>query len=395
VSTATWTTDQQRTAESSSPSRRPTLTRRKCSCGGRPGLDGECAACRAKRLSASRPRTASAPNPGGVLPDFATLAGAAPTALAERSAKAKGPLDRELPSDVAHGLEPELPEPAAPVDEEEAEGEPPAAEAGETEAAQAEEPEESPEPGATKAKIVFRVVEAPPLGPDVKRWCPAPRPSPVGFGVRRSTAAQIAAMLPCDWGITAPDPLIVQTRVCHDGPVWRLRVSSVFSVIRTFSRHVAGEREPTVGNSTAANFCPQVTDLDGLGTCPGGNWYMLAAVRAHEQVHVDEWRTSMGTDWPAQQAIIEGLTVPRAGATRTWRAAYHAMRGTAAFRNAIRTNPASGNYPAFWGIPDPNVNTDAAERVIIAPRIRQLCVNARTRGWGPGACPVCAANGIT
>jgi hypothetical protein len=202
-------------------------------------------------------------------------------------------------------------------------------------------------------------------------------------------------MTPCNWGITAPDPLIVQTRVCHDGPVWRLRVTNVVSVIRTFSRRLPGEREPTVGNSTAANFCPQVTDLDALGNCPGGNWYMLAAVRAHEAVHVDEWRTSMGTDWPAQQAIIEGLTVPRAGATRTWRPAYHALRGTAAFRNAIRTNPASGNYPAFWGIADPNVNTDAAERVIVAPRIRQLCVNARTRGWAPGACPVCVTNGIT
>jgi hypothetical protein len=330
---------------------------------------------------------ASSAAPGRpVLPDFATLVGQ--SAVKGKSLEED---DREGASDIAHGIQPEPPEPAAAPDEEQA-GEQPAAEGD----AVAPQPEESPpfEPGQTKAKIVFQVVDAPPLGPDVKTWCPAPRPAPVGFGVRASTAAQQGAMAACTWGITAPDPLVVQTNVCRDGPVWRLRVTSVSSAIRTFSRHVAGEREPTVGNSTAASFCPQVTDLDALGNCPGGNWYMLAAVRAHEAVHVDEWRTSMGTDWPAQQAIIEGLTVPRAGATATWRAAYHAMRGTVAFRNAIRTNRGSGNYPAFWGIPDPNGNTNAAERVVVAPRIRQLCVNARSRGWAPGACPVCVANGI-
>jgi hypothetical protein len=391
VSTATWTTDRQQIAPSSVASR--PLTRRTCACGGTPGVDGECAACRAKRLSGARAAPTPAPTAAlarPVLPNFATLAGESPV-----KAKSLEEDDREGASDIAHGIVPEPPEPAAAPEEEEEEGEQPAAEA-EAEAPPVGE-EEVPsvaEAGQTKAKIVFQVVDAPPLGPDVKTWCPAPRPAPVGFGVRTSTAAAQAGMGACTWGITAPDPLVVQTNVCSDGPVWRLRVTSVFSVIRTFSRHVAGEREPTVGNSTAANFCPQVTDLDALGNCPGGNWYMLAAVRAHEAVHVDEWRTSMGTDWPAQQAIIEGLTVPRAGATATWRAAYHAMRGTVAFRNAIRTNRASGNYPAFWGIPDPNVNTNAAERVVVAPRIRQLCVNARTRGWGPGACPVCVANGI-
>jgi hypothetical protein len=196
------------------------------------------------------------------------------------------------------------------------------------------------------------------------------------------------------WGITEPDPLKVATLTCRDGAVWRLRVTKVVSDIRTFSRQLAGQVAPTTANSTAANFCRQVTDLDSLGVPGAGHFYMLSAVRAHEAVHVQEWKTSMGSDWPAQKAIIEGLSVPASGATKSKAAARASMRGSAAFRNALRTSRASGNYPAFWGIPDPNAQTDAAERVVVTPQIRHLCVNARTRGFGPGACPVCAGLGI-
>jgi hypothetical protein len=194
------------------------------------------------------------------------------------------------------------------------------------------------------------------------------------------------------WGITAPDPLKVATLTCRDGAVWRLRVTGVVSDIRTFSRQLAGQVAPTRANSTAANFCGQVTDLDTLGVSGAGHFYMLDAVRAHEAVHVQEWKTSMGSNWPAQKAIIEGLSVPASGATRKRAAARAAMRGSAAFKNALQTGVA--NYPAFWGIPDPNPQTNAAERVVVTPQIRHLCVNARNRGFGPSACPVCANLGI-
>jgi len=216
------------------------------------------------------------------------------------------------------------------------------------------------------------------------------------FVVRKSTPAQRAAMSASTYGITSPDPLKVVTRTYRHGANWRLRVRKVISVIRTFSRLLAGQKTPTVTNSTAADFCPQVTELDKLGNAPpNAKWYMLGAVKAHERVHIKEWKTSMGSNWPAQRTIIQGLNVPVAGATKSRKAATANMRSSVAFRNALQTSKASGNYPAFWGIADPNVNTDAAERVIVAPRIRQLCVNARSRGWAPGGCPVCVKNGIT
>jgi hypothetical protein len=345
------------TRQAEAPSVKSSLVRRRCACGGTPGIDGECPECRAKRLS-------------------------------RLSGKSKGEGEREiaLPTD-------ELPVPALLDEDEESETEEGAFPLSERPAADLAAPRVEPAAEMPKEKIQFRVIEAPPLGGPVKRMCPAPANVPIGFPApKRSTPAQIAAMSASTWGITAPDPLKVATLTCKAGPVWRLRVTGIVSDIRTFSRQLAGQVAPTAANSTAANFCGQVTDLDTLGVAGPGHFYLLNAVKAHEAVHVQEWVTSMGSNWPAQKAIIEGLNVPASGATATKAAARAAMRSSAAFRSALQTNVA--NYPAFWGIPDPNAQTNAAERVVVTPQIRHLCVNARNRGWGPGACPVCRNLGI-
>lgn len=363
---STFAIEQLRTTAEATPAPSSSLVQRRCPCGGTAGIDGECAGCRAKRLSRAQ-------------------------------VKAKGEGERDVPAPTDEVPAPELleeeeePEEVAEGEEPPSAAEPAAAEA-EAPTAEEEAPAVAEEP---KEKIVFRVIEAPPPDGKGKMKCPAPKNVRVGFTPpKKSTAAQRAAMGPCLWGITSPDPLKVATTTCRDGAVWRLRVTKIVSDIRTFSRQLPGQVAPTTANSTAANFCGQVTDLDVLGNCGPGHFYMLNAVKAHEAVHVEEWKTSMGSDWPAQKAIIEGLTVPAAGATKKKSAARAAMRGSAAFGNALQTSRASGNYPAFWGIPDPNAQTDAAERVIVTPQIRRLCVNARTRGFAPGACPVCAGLGI-
>lgn len=393
------------------------ILQRQCACGQHTTAGGECEECK-KKHAGTLQRAGIGPSPvhevlrsPGQPLDVATRAfreprfgfdfSQVPVHCASIKSKGKAePSDREgagIPSaEAERTLEAEEDDTGAisALNEENEE----ASQAAEPTRPVAESPEtESAELPSSKAKIEFEVVhtELPPLDDAVgKAKCPAPRNAPINFGIRRSTAAQIAAMSPCTWGITSPDPLRVSTSTCRAGANWHLRVTKVRSIIRTFSRQLAGQREPTVGNSTAANFCTQVTELNNLGSC-AGSWYMLAAVRAHEAVHVTEWRTSMGSDWPAQKAVIEGLSAPAAGATKSRNAATRFMRTSAAFNNAIQTSNASGNYPAFWGIPDPNPQTDAAERMIVTPRIRQLCVHARSRGWAPGGCPVCSSLGIT
>lgn len=229
-----------------------------------------------------------------------------------------------------------------------------------------------------------------------RKNCPPASPAPQRHRRLNSTAAQIAAMGAGTWGITMPDNLGIYTETCRDGANWRLNVTLVNSVIRTHSRLLAGQREPIPGvNTTSANFCDQVTELDDLGLGhPLHQWYMIRAVRAHEDVHIDEWRDNFDTDWNPLEAAIEGLSVPASGATATKAAATTALRSDPVFQNARDTTNGGGNFPTFWGIPDPNANTDAAERAVVDPRIQWICKRAQWDGWNPAGCPVCSALGF-
>ena len=249
-----------------------------------------------------------------------------------------------------------------------------------------------------KPAINFSIIQsdhAPPDGTEGKRQaCPAPAAAPQRHRGLDSTAAQVASMGACTWGITSPDNLGISTQTCRDGPNWRLVVTQVNSVVRSHSRLLAGQREPVPDvNTTAGNFCNQVTELDTLGVCPGA-WYMIRAVFAHENVHVHEWLDNFTTDWNPLETAIEGLTVPAAGATASRAAATTALRADPIFVNARDTSRAGGNFPTFWALPDPNANTNAAETAVVTPRIQWICKTAGWRGWGPAACPVCVAQGI-
>lgn len=388
------------------------LPKRKCGCDGASGKE-ECEACGAGQKHKAKTETGAGEDLARFghnferIPVYASAQSSGPASAQESEGEQKTEPAAKAQRGVVQGKAKAIPSdkqgPEAMQPVEEAAKEPEEEEEEEGKGSGAGKPataQETAAPEISKSKgITFKTIfyDMPPVSTSMvgKTKCPAVKPRNPGFvGPIKSTAAQIAAMSACNWGITEPDPLKVSTMTCKDGTDWKLRVTNVSSTIRTFSRHLAGEVEPTVGNSTSANFCTQVSDLDALGNCPG-SFYMLAAVRAHEAVHVDEWKTSAGSDWPAQQAIIDGLSVPASGATKNQAAATKSMRSSAAFQNALLTSRASGNYPAFWGIPDPNTNTNAAEQVIVAPRIRQLCVNARSKGWTPSACPVCVANGIT
>jgi len=340
--------------------------RRKCACGGITGPSGECDECRKKRLAAeARPATPA----GTAAHRFGEIRVAAPPA-AEAKAKVAPPASDRDDDRVA--AQPPLATELVGEEEEDAAAGRDAGAAGEVE---------------------VQVVDAPaPAGGAVKAKCPVPKAVKTSHPVWKSSAADIAAMPACRWGETAPDPLQLRVKVCKDGGSWQLRVAGVTSVVRTHSRQLPGQREPSRANSTSTNFCPQVSELDQLGACPG-SWYMLQAVRAHEAVHVNEWKSSYPTDWPTQKAIIEGLTVPASGTTADAGAAFTALTALPAYQNALLTSTA--NYPAFWGIADPNANTIAAERAVVDPRIRDLCVNARNKKWNPGGCPVCSAIGIT
>ena len=211
----------------------------------------------------------------------------------------------------------------------------------------------------------------------------------------RSTADSISKMGNCTWGITAPDKLGVRTRVVKDGTDWNPEVTHVNSVIRSYSRLLAGQKEPVPGTNTSkTNWQDQVNELNRLGSC-AGKWYMIRAVRAHENVHVKEWKDNFETDWAAQRTNIENLKVPASGTTEKPGDAHKALRAMPAFDNARLTTNASGNYPTFWGIADPNPQTDAAEKKVVDPRIEWICKYAKWNKWNPASNAVCTNKKIT
>ena len=121
---------------------------------------------------------------------------------------------------------------------------------------------------------------------------------------------------------------------------------------------------------------------------------MIRAVFAHENVHIHEWMDNFTADWNPLETAIEGLRVPAAGATASKAAATAALRADPVFVNARDTSRGGGNFPVFWGLPDPNANTNAAETAVVTPRIQWICKTAGWRRWNPAGCPVCVAQGI-
>jgi hypothetical protein len=225
--------------------------------------------------------------------------------------------------------------------------------------------------------------------------CPASKPAVAEFHIRAATAAEITHNLAtngdCIWGETWSDPLTVTTTPCTDGTQWHVRVVHVESTIPTFSRLLPGQHEPTTANSSAANFCTQVGDLDALGRCPG-HWYMIDAVKAHELVHAGDWQTDFPTDFPKVQAAIEAIAVPASGATSSASAAEAAIRASTAFQAALQTG--DHNFPTSGGRRGTTAATNAAERAVTEPRIQELCKHADAKKWDPGVCDVCLDRGI-
>ena len=206
-----------------------------------------------------------------------------------------------------------------------------------------------------------------------------------------STKSDISAMDKCTWGITSPDTLGIRTNVVKVGSDWKLKVTKVNSVVRSYSRLLSGQKEPVPGvNTTKDNFKDQVKELNKLGTCTG-KWYMIRAVRAHENVHVKEWRDNFQTDWNKQKTAIGNLKVAASGVNEKAGKAHETLRALPTFEKARETSRSSGNYPVFWGLADPNKQTDAAEKTIVEPRIKWICKYAKWNKWSPADSPVCKA----
>lgn len=141
------------------------------------------------------------------------------------------------------------------------------------------------------------------------------------------------------------------------------------------------------GNTTQANFCAQVSELNALGYGAGSaRWYMIQAVRDHEEVHAAHFGPALSAAAPQISTDVQALSVPDNGQSEA--DAINEIRALAAF--ATVRSDAQQLWLAeilILAANDHNGPTDAAEHAVVDPMIAAICNHANANNWG--ACAAC------
>jgi peptidoglycan hydrolase-like protein with peptidoglycan-binding domain len=204
----------------------------------------------------------------------------------------------------------------------------------------------------------------------------------------------------CAYGLTFPENVQVRIDVFDNGGVWRPVLSEVVGNYSLQFRILPTQTEVTGpgGNTTAANYCQQITELNNLGHCTGvtplpANWYMISAVLAHERVHASRFRDALihpSVITPLETAI-EGITIPRSILANNTAIAEFLIRANPAFTAALTTAQANWLARILVLVTGDHVAggpTDTAEHQIVDPMVRRICAHARANGW-PACPPLC------
>jgi len=189
----------------------------------------------------------------------------------------------------------------------------------------------------------------------------------------------------CLMGLTwAEDVRITYSARC-DGTQWCAVVQSVTGAYSQEARLLPTQTEVTGpgGNTTGANHCDQAVELIALAFCPG-SWYMIAAVQAHEDVHLAHFLPATQAAAPSIERAIESVCVPHT-AGKTASMAEDEIDGSQMLRDARRGSVA-GLQAAFNALVDGDHNgpTQAAEYSIVQPMALAICDAAQAQCW-----PVC------
>lgn len=187
------------------------------------------------------------------------------------------------------------------------------------------------------------------------------------------------------WGAMRPTTWTVDIEVrfnCTNNR-WYAVVSRADSEYDIFYRLLSGVTEATVAAATNANHCKMISDLNALGNVTNVQWYMVAAVEAHERVHVTEWRSSLNPEFATMKSTIEGLSVANT-AGMTSGDAIAQIKAMPAYTNAV-SGANTRARTTFFAIADPNAQTNAAEHAVVDPMITSIRQRAASQGWA--ACP--------
>jgi hypothetical protein len=141
------------------------------------------------------------------------------------------------------------------------------------------------------------------------------------------------------------------------------------------------------GNTTAGNFCAQVGELSRLGDCPGGAWYMLSAVVAHEDVHAVHFQPALADAAGDIQSDFNAVTVPDT-AGKTAATALTDLQALPAYTAAKAKMQSRWLTEVLKAAADDHKGpAAAAEHTVVDPMIKTICDHAKANTWG--ACANC------
>jgi hypothetical protein len=169
------------------------------------------------------------------------------------------------------------------------------------------------------------------------------------------------------------------------GKTWKCKVTKADTDYNIGYDLLPGADEASIAAATAGNLCDMIRCLKTLGNQKPQNWYMLADVKAHEEVHVQEYKDYLNPLFATAKATIEGLSVPHTCGKTAGQAAAD-IKALAAYTSAI--NKMHTDVATVWKDPayvDPNAATNAAEHT----KVDQMIIDLRNHGQGQGwpACP--------
>ncbi|MCD6049808.1 MAG: hypothetical protein K0Q55_1211 [Verrucomicrobia bacterium] len=192
------------------------------------------------------------------------------------------------------------------------------------------------------------------------------------------------AAAPAGWGVTViGDPVFDITAYCNS-PHWSCRITQADSQINQACRLLPGVVEVTAALVAAETNCTTLTTMaTSLDTVASqgahSGYYMLAAVQAHEDLHITQYKAAIAPAYVALIAAVEALNVPlkdyadaaAAAAAIKAKPAYIAAMATFHAADVAANNATAAHMPvgpfntAEHGVVDPMIATINARKAAL------------------------------
>lgn len=190
------------------------------------------------------------------------------------------------------------------------------------------------------------------------------------------------------WGLCWDESVDLDIGASLANGVWRAVLINANGNYSKQARLLPGVSE--VGGTSSSNFCAQIRDLKARGKNYGiVQWYILAAVQEHENVHESRTLFTLETILLDIADDVKTLTVPNTGQTKDQ--AILELRNLANFRTIVANAKSRWRTEWFDTVPYDHSNggpCELAERAILDPKGTTICNTASTQGWsGCNLCP--------